>query len=63
MAKIIAPNQEFTGKRGQVVFADGVAETDDPAMLAYFRRHGYTVEEEKAAKKAAPAKKAAADEK
>lgn len=44
MAKITAPNEGFTGKRGSVAFIDGVAETDDPSMLAYFRRHGYKVE-------------------
>jgi hypothetical protein len=51
MAKITAPNKEFTGKRGQVAFVDGEAETDDPSMLAYFKRHGYKVED--AAKKSA----------
>ncbi len=62
MAKITAPNEEFTGKRGQVAFIDGEGETDDPTMLAYFKRHGYEVEEKAApkpsekpaAKKAAP---------
>lgn len=49
MAKITAPNKEFTGKRGQVAFVDGAAETDDPGMLAYFKRHGYTIEDEKKA--------------
>lgn len=44
MAKITAPNKEFTGKRGQVAFVDGKAETDDPTMVAYFKRHGYEVE-------------------
>lgn len=60
MAKITAPNEEFTGKRGQVAFVDGKAGTDDPSMIAYFKRHGYEVEGD--AKKAAakPAKKAAA---
>jgi len=49
MAKITAPNKEFTGKRGTVAFVDGVAETDDPHMLTYFKRHGYAVEGEKQA--------------
>ena len=52
MAKITAPVKEFTGKRGNVAFVDGVAETDDPHMIAYFKRHGYKVE---ATKKSAPA--------
>ena len=51
MAKITAPNEEFTGKRGNVGFIDGVAETDDPTMIAYFRRHGYGVEDGKKASK------------
>lgn len=41
--KITAPNKEFTGKRGGVGFVDGVGETDDPSMVAYFSRHGYGV--------------------
>lgn len=49
MAKISAPNKGFTGKRGQVAFVDGEAETDDPTMIAYFKRHGYTVGDEKKA--------------
>lgn len=55
MAKVTAPSKEFTGKRGSVAFVDGVAETDDPSMLAYFRRHGYDVE---VAEKKTPAKPA-----
>ena len=50
MAKIIAKNEEFTGKRGNVAFVDGVGECDDSNMLAYFRRHGYKVEASKSAK-------------
>lgn len=46
MAKITAPVAEFTGKRGSVAFVDGVGETDDVNMLTYFKRHGYTVEDE-----------------
>lgn len=57
MAKVTAPNKEFTGKRGSVAFVDGEAETDDPTMLAYFRRHGYEVED---GEKKAPARKTAA---
>ena len=29
MAKIIAPNEKFNGKRAGVAFVDGHAETDD----------------------------------
>ena len=63
MAKITAPNKEFTGKRGQVAFIDGTAETDDPGMIAYFNRHGYKVEDSSkpAAKKSASKPAAKAD--
>lgn len=44
MAKIIAPNQKFNGKRAGVAFVDGQAETDDESVIRYFVKHGYTVE-------------------
>lgn len=44
MAKIIAPNKEFNGKRAGVAFVDGHAETDDESTIRYFAKHGYTVE-------------------
>jgi hypothetical protein len=52
MAKIIAPNQKFTGKRAGVAFVDGKADTDDESAIRYFATHGYKVEGK--AKKAAP---------
>lgn len=45
MARVTAPVKGFTGKVVGVMFDSGVAETDDERQLAYFRRHGYTVEE------------------
>lgn len=45
MAAVKTPVEGYTGQVVGVTFADGVGETDDPAVLAYFRRHGYTVEE------------------
>ncbi|WP_336651605.1 MULTISPECIES: SAP domain-containing protein [unclassified Leucobacter] len=44
MAHIQTPVKGFTGKVAGVSFADGAGETEDPAALAYFERHGYTVE-------------------
>lgn len=44
MAKIIAPNQKFNGKRAGVAFVDGKAETDDESTIRYFAKHGYKVE-------------------
>lgn len=58
MAIVTAPVADYSGESVcGVVFADGVAETDDPAALRYFESAGYTVGEKP---KAAPAKTAAA---
>ena len=43
MVKIIAPNREYNGTVGDVQFKDGVADTDNPAVLAYCRNAGYEV--------------------
>lgn len=43
MAHIQTPVKGYTGKVAGVSFADGVGETDDPAALAYFERHGYDI--------------------
>ncbi|KKI18717.1 MULTISPECIES: SAP domain-containing protein [unclassified Leucobacter] len=42
--KIQTPVEGFTGKVAGVHFANGEGETDSPAALAYFERHGYKVE-------------------
>lgn len=47
MAKIIAPNQQYTGVSASVSFAGGVGYTDNAHLVEWFRSHGYTVEEEK----------------
>jgi hypothetical protein len=44
MAKITAPQQGFSGRSVGVQFDDGIGETDNPSLIAYFRRHGYLVE-------------------
>lgn len=44
MAKITTPVEGYTGVVVGVSFADGQGETEDAAALAYFARHGYTVE-------------------
>lgn len=44
MKRITAPNEEFTGKVGAVQFVDGVAETDDLAVINYCEGAGYKVE-------------------
>lgn len=43
MAKIYAPNKDYTGVSASVPFANGVGETSNPVLLAWFREHGYTI--------------------
>jgi hypothetical protein len=45
MAKITAPQKGFSGKVVGVDFVDGSGETDNESALAYFLRHGYTVDD------------------
>lgn len=44
MAKILAPNKEYNGVTASVHFAAGVGETEKPALLNWFKTHGYQVE-------------------
>ena len=44
MAKITTPVKGFTGVVVGVTFADGRGETDNESAIAYFHRHGYTIE-------------------
>lgn len=44
MAKITAPSKGFNGEVGGVQFTDGVAETDNQAVISYCRGAGYTVD-------------------
>ncbi|MGX4583360.1 hypothetical protein [Paenibacillus chitinolyticus] len=45
MAKIYAPNKEYTGVSAGVSFVGGIGETTDNARLEWFSEHGYEVEE------------------
>lgn len=45
MAKIYAPNKEYTGISATVAFAKGTGETNDEHLIEWFREHGYKVEE------------------
>lgn len=45
MAKIFAPNKQYTGLSAGVAFAKGKAETDNPHLIEWFRVHGYQVED------------------
>ncbi|WP_326678514.1 hypothetical protein [Streptomyces sp. NBC_01237] len=52
MATLHTPVEDFTGPGpGGTYFANGTAESDDPAVIAYARRHGYGVEETKQRRK------------
>lgn len=46
MARVIAPNKEYTGLSAGVAFANGVGETDNPHLLSWFESKGYEVEKE-----------------
>lgn len=54
MARITAPNTQYTGVSASVPFAGGVGETDDPRLIEWFRSHGYAVENEKKPGKGKP---------
>lgn len=51
MARVTAPVKGFVGKVVGAMFDGGVATVEDELQLAYFRRHGYTVEEAEASGK------------
>lgn len=46
MAKIIAPNNQYTGVSASVPFVHGVGQTEDKRLIEWFKSHGYTVEDE-----------------
>ena len=44
MAKILAPNNQYTGTSAGVSFVNGIGETKDPYLIDWFAKHKYTVE-------------------
>lgn len=48
MAKVIAPNPEYSGISATVKFQNGVGETDDQELIKWFKEHGYKVEKDSA---------------
>ena len=46
MAKIIAPNKQYTGVSASVPFVNGVGQTDNKNLISWFETHGYNVVEE-----------------
>ena len=51
MAKIIAPNKQYTGISASVYFCNGIGETDSEDLINWFKEHGYSVVEEDIEKK------------
>lgn len=45
LAKVYAPNKEYTGISASVPFVNGVGETDNPHLLRWFESKGYEVGE------------------
>lgn len=41
--KIYAPVKDFNGLRNGVRFVDGIGETNNPQLIAWFENHGYKV--------------------
>lgn len=44
MARIYAPNPIYNGTSASVAFQQGVGETNDPDLIAWFQSRGYRVE-------------------
>lgn len=51
MAKIIAPNKQYTGISASVYFCNGIGETTNEDLISWFKEHGYSVVEEDIEKK------------
>lgn len=49
--KIYAPNKQYTGVSASVFFVNGVGETDNQHLIAWFKEHGYRVEDERSLEK------------
>lgn len=57
MAKIYAPNKQYTGVSAGVTFVNGVGECSDPWLLGWFREQGYGVEDKPQTKTPKPLEK------
>lgn len=49
--KIYTPVKGFNGKRASVEFRNGVGETDNPDLIAWFKAKGYGLEDTSEPKK------------
>lgn len=45
MAKVIAPNEQYSGLSASVMFINGIGETDNEHLLQWFEGKGYTVDQ------------------
>lgn len=45
MVKIVCPNSDYTGVSATVQFVNGVGETANPYLIAWFKANGYAVED------------------
>lgn len=45
MAKILCPNKQYSGVSASVTFVNGVGETENKNLIAWFKAKGYKVEE------------------
>lgn len=45
MAKVTCPNKQYSGVSAGVTFVNGLGETEDINLIAWFKEKGYTVEE------------------
>ncbi|MDY6084632.1 MAG: hypothetical protein SPI25_05220 [Dialister sp.] len=61
MARIIAPNKQYTGISASVPFNRGVGETSSAYLIEWFKKHGYTVEDEPVEETEAPEQEQAED--
>jgi hypothetical protein len=43
LAKIYSPNKDYNGISANVLFVNGVGETNIPHLINWFKEHGYTV--------------------
>lgn len=46
MAKILAPNKNYTGVSASVSFCNGIGTTEKPELIDWFKKHNYQVVEE-----------------
>lgn len=61
MAKIYAPNKDYTGVSAGVSFCGGAGNTNDRHLIQWFEEHGYQVKGVKTERKAAGKQDSAED--